>query len=273
MIDTLLNLLQRPALWQRSEAPFWDDEHISKGMLEAHLNPDWDAASRKAETIERSVAWLGKTLPAGGRVLDLGCGPGLYAKRLSALGFSVTGMDLSERSIAYARAHDPKSEYIVQSYLELDVCGAFDAALLIYCDYAALTAPERRTLLANVRRALKPGGMLILDVYTDVHFSRKAEQTSWTAQPDGGFWSAEGYVSLDATYLYENGTVAAARTVVLNDKGAADYIIWDTAYTKARLEDEVRPSGFSLEAVYDDVCASPYTGASETLCAVLRSRA
>ncbi|MDR1203930.1 MAG: hypothetical protein LBL26_00400 [Peptococcaceae bacterium] len=47
MIDRLFRLLRKPALWQRSAEPFWNDGHISKGMLEAHLNPDWDAASRK----------------------------------------------------------------------------------------------------------------------------------------------------------------------------------------------------------------------------------
>ena len=47
MFDQLSPLLRKPTLWQRSEELFWNDEHISKGMLEAHLNPDWDAASRK----------------------------------------------------------------------------------------------------------------------------------------------------------------------------------------------------------------------------------
>ena len=44
MIEPLFHLLKKPMLWQRSTEPFWDDEHISKGMLEAHLNPDLDAA-------------------------------------------------------------------------------------------------------------------------------------------------------------------------------------------------------------------------------------
>ena len=46
MITTLFHLLKKPALWQRTTEPFWDDEHISKGMLDSHLNPDLDGASR-----------------------------------------------------------------------------------------------------------------------------------------------------------------------------------------------------------------------------------
>ena len=64
MFDTLFSLLQKPVLWQRSTEPFWDDDHISKGMLEAHLNPDWDAASRKHSFIVRSVKWLSSLIPA-----------------------------------------------------------------------------------------------------------------------------------------------------------------------------------------------------------------
>ena len=51
MVNKLFSLIQKPALWQRSYELFWDDEHISKGMLEAHLNPNWDAASRKTVTL------------------------------------------------------------------------------------------------------------------------------------------------------------------------------------------------------------------------------
>jgi 2-polyprenyl-3-methyl-5-hydroxy-6-metoxy-1,4-benzoquinol methylase len=110
MINTLFHLLQKPALWQRSDEPFWDDEHISKGMLEAHLNPDWDAASRKHSYIDSSVKWLSSLIPANGKILDLGCGPGLYAKRFSDMGYTVTGMDFSKRSIAYAKSWDAKGE-------------------------------------------------------------------------------------------------------------------------------------------------------------------
>ena len=72
MFDKLHPLLQKPALWQRSAEPFWDDEHISKGMLEAHFNPEWDAASRKHSTIDRSVKRLSGVIPSQGKIFDLG---------------------------------------------------------------------------------------------------------------------------------------------------------------------------------------------------------
>ena len=47
-----------------------------------------DLASRKSSTIDEHVDWIFSTVLDGqpARVLDLGCGPGLYAQRLSSLG-------------------------------------------------------------------------------------------------------------------------------------------------------------------------------------------
>ena len=267
MIDTLFTFTKRPTLWQRSTEPFWDDEHISKGMLEAHLNPDWDAASRKHDFISKSVKWLSGIIPTKSKILDIGCGPGLYTKRLSDIGYIVTGIDYSKRSIAYAKNQDSKTEYIYQNYLELDYNNMFDAVILIYCDYAALTPDERKILINNVHKALKPGGIFILDVFTDKHFSMKQSKTSWTFYENGGFWSAEPHICLEATYLYENNTVAGEQIIIITNKGIKKYLLWDTAYTVEKLSDEVIP--FKVKDIFDDACGNPHTGERDTLCFVL----
>ena len=274
MIDQLFHLLQKPALWQRSTEPFWDDEHISKSMLEAHLNPDCDAASRKHSFIDVSVKWLSGIIPANGKILDLGCGPGLYAKKLSDIGYDVTGMDYSKRSIAYAKSQDSKAEYIYQNYLELDDTDAFDAVILIYGDYAALIPDERKILLEKAYKALKSGGLFILDVFTEKHSSKKLtkpawELTAWGLCENGGFWSAEPHICLDATYLYENNTVVVDQSIVITKSEVKEYLIWDTIYTIEKLTDEVLPFGFTVKSIFDDVSGKPYTGEAETLCFVL----
>ena len=70
---------------------FWDDEHISLQMLNAHLNPNYDGASRKLEFIEKSVDWISKILPSEHypSVLDIGCGPGLYTERYAKRGIGL----------------------------------------------------------------------------------------------------------------------------------------------------------------------------------------
>ena len=77
MLNLLKDILKngiKPPLFELGEAKFWDDPHISKSMLEAHLNPNHDAASWKPETIDKTVHHLLKlkVLKPGMKVLDLG---------------------------------------------------------------------------------------------------------------------------------------------------------------------------------------------------------
>ena len=78
MLQKIKPYLTRPRLYEKSSAPFWDDPHISRGMLQAHLNPDLESATRTLAFVQKSVDWISDTVPAAEypRLLDLGCGPG-----------------------------------------------------------------------------------------------------------------------------------------------------------------------------------------------------
>ena len=59
----------------------WTDPHISKKLLELHINPNHDIASRSPEKIDKLTDWiLEKCNKNKMDILDLGCGPGLYAE-------------------------------------------------------------------------------------------------------------------------------------------------------------------------------------------------
>jgi SAM-dependent methyltransferase len=161
-LTRLQTLAEPPPRFEPGEPLFWDDPHISQQMLAFHLNPDVEAASRRPETITRTVNWLMTylDLKPGDAVLDLGCGPGLYAAQLAGRGLHVTGVDLSRRSIDYARQdaadHGLAIDYRCQNYLALDEPPIYDAVLLIYGDCARSPRP-RDTLLDHIFARL-PGG-------------------------------------------------------------------------------------------------------------------
>lgn len=77
MKDILKQLNTRPKLFEQSTASIWDDPHISKGMLKAHLNENQESATRKLDFVKKSVAWINTVLPNHhyNNLLDLGCGP------------------------------------------------------------------------------------------------------------------------------------------------------------------------------------------------------
>ena len=270
MFTILQKYLKRPALYERTSELFWNDPHIAKQMLAAHTSSDTDAASRKPEFITRCADWVASLdLPNGADLMDIGCGPGLYTKQFAKRGFRVTGLDFSENSIAYAREHDPSSNYILQSYLEMDFENEFDIITLIYCDYGALIPDERVNLLGRIQKALKPGGLFLLDVYTPLRGRDKRDSTSWEISPNGGFISEKPHICLNAEYFYDD-VAEGCRTVIIEEGQVRCYNLWDCYFTKQSLHNETAPFDFSVVGFYNDATGTPYTDDSQTLCAVLQ---
>ena len=138
--------LSRPEPFSEYTTPeFWNDEHISAQMLRFHLDPIAEPASRAHTFIDRSVGWLVPALglERGSRLLDLGCGPGLYANRIAEYGVEVLGIDVSRRSLDFARsqgrARSLPTLFRQGNYLESELGFGYDAAILIYEDYCALS--------------------------------------------------------------------------------------------------------------------------------------
>ena len=263
-------LLKRPALYERTTELFWNDPYIATQMLKAHLDPNTDATTRRPEFIDRIVAWiLSLPLPENARLLDIGCGPGLYTKRLAERGLRVTGIDFNPRSIDYAKEHDPCSEYVLQNFLAMDYENAFDIITLIWCEYGALVPGEREELLRRVHRALKPGGLFVFDVNMPRYLAGFRNKKTCNICPAGGFWSPGSHICLHAEYAY--GEIAGVRRYVVIDKrGLRRYNNWFCCFTQRSLLDETTPAGFSAANFYSNMMGAPYSEDSEILCAVLR---
>lgn len=171
-IKELLKTAQKPEIYTQGTAVMWVDEYISTQLLETHLNPDIELASRKKATIASTVEWILQRVP-GDRlsILDLGCGPGLYTEKLAENGHKVTGMDFSANSIRYARKSATSKRlnitYIQQNYLELAEENKYDLILMIFTDFGVLLPDQREILLGNIYRALKPGGKFLFDVLNE----------------------------------------------------------------------------------------------------------
>jgi 2-polyprenyl-3-methyl-5-hydroxy-6-metoxy-1,4-benzoquinol methylase len=96
-----------------------------------------------------------------GRILDVGCGSGLFLYRMHQLGWSVTGLDFDDKAIAYAKAQYSKHGF---ELFQTDLAGArfpdnsFDAVTM---NHVIEHVPEPVKFLAEVKRVLKPGGRLV----------------------------------------------------------------------------------------------------------------
>ena len=122
--------------------------------------------SRWAERIEGDpcdliVAAFAARLPAGARVLDLGCGPGIPSTRALAERFEVTGIDISEKQIELARANVPGATLVHGDFTEVDLPdGSFDGVAAFYSISHAPREGHAR-LFARIARWLVPGGLFV----------------------------------------------------------------------------------------------------------------
>jgi ubiquinone/menaquinone biosynthesis C-methylase UbiE len=106
---------------------------------------------------ERFVDELAERLPAGARVLDLGCGNGAKISRLADR-FELVGVDISERQLELARAAVPEAALIQADFATLEFPdGIFDAVTALY-SLVHVPREEQPGLLDRIRRWLKPGG-------------------------------------------------------------------------------------------------------------------
>lgn len=108
----------------------------------------------------RFVAELAARLPAGARVLDLGCGNGAKISRL-ATRFDVVGVDLSEQQLRLARANVPEATFVHGDLAELDFTpGSFDAVTALY-SLVHVPREHHRGLFERIRQWLAPGGLFL----------------------------------------------------------------------------------------------------------------
>ncbi|MDX3579819.1 class I SAM-dependent methyltransferase [Streptomyces sp. FL07-04A] len=116
-----------------------------------------------ARPLERAVlAAYAELVGPGGRVADLGCGPGRTTARLASLGLDVSGLDLSESMLAIARRENPEIRFAQGSMLELDFPDGALAGVVSF--YSTIHTPlaELPALFAELHRVLAPGGHLLL---------------------------------------------------------------------------------------------------------------
>ncbi|WP_243795014.1 class I SAM-dependent methyltransferase [Saccharopolyspora gloriosae] len=117
----------------------------------------------------KSIVKLGGLVP-GMSLLDAPCGHGRHANILASQGYSVVGVDRDERFLAMAaeeaRAMNVEVDYRQVDLREMSFEDEFDVAVSWYSSFGYFDDETDRDILRRYRRALRPGGRFLLDMYS-----------------------------------------------------------------------------------------------------------
>lgn len=254
----------------------WADPVTSRRLLREHLDQEHDGASRRLWSIDRHVDRLARILPGPpSRILDAGCGPGLYAVRLARRGHEVIGTDIGPAVLAHARrlarleGVSERTRFLaadLREPLPPALAGAgFDAVLLLY---HALEFFPRRGQAAVLRRlagALRPGGVLVAEVRTRPD-QPPGRVSHWEVVPRSLLGDRPHLLLTDATWDDRRRLYVLRETAVLD--GGARLAVQQTTGALSTLDEArrlVARAGLRLGAVHDGWSRYRATGLSESL--------
>ncbi len=124
---------------------------------------DWDRDHAGDEWWTHEIGSFLDHIPAGGSILDIGCGPGHKSKYFTDRGFAVTGIDVSPEFIRIAREHAPAAHFETGDMRTPGELGFFDG--VFFCaSLLHIPKAEAARVIGNGAALLKSGGAMYVSV-------------------------------------------------------------------------------------------------------------
>jgi SAM-dependent methyltransferase len=131
----------------------------------------------EAEFLIDNLSFYLKPAPDS-RILDIACGRGRHAIYLNKKGYDVTGIDLSEQSIKYAKQFEQKHlHFFVHDMRKLSFINYFDIALNLFTSFGYFdTEKDHVNALKSFRKGLKQDGTLVIDYFNTIKILKNLTQ-------------------------------------------------------------------------------------------------
>ncbi|AXY36449.1 class I SAM-dependent methyltransferase [Bacillus velezensis] len=277
-IKKLLELAKNPEPFEEGTQEVWLDPDRAELVLKSHFDENIPGGSKGSSFVDETVDFITKIAPVecNNKIIDLGCGPGLYSQNLALKGYNVTGVDYNKKSIDYAISEADKMnlqiDYKIEDITNLEIESEFDVALLIYQIYGVFSPTNRRKILNNIYRGLKPGGLVLLDVLSEKSYEKFEENLMWFLSKKDSLISDKEHLTLYAAIKYPDNVTLAKNVLVFDDGKLVNYNYWNQHFSIENLEKEVNEAGFNLEKVYADVNGEEYKNNGEFFAAVLKKK-
>jgi SAM-dependent methyltransferase len=227
----------------------WGDQEFSERMLREHLDQSHELASRRLDTIERQtdrlLEWLG--IGPGSSLLDVTCGPGLVARAFARRGVSVTGVDIAPAAIRHAIEITAGLPCL---FIEADVrevplpVAEFDAAIYLYGQSGVPRPEDLREILTRLRRSLRLGAPLVLEVRDAAQVDRRPDSRWWAGSAD--FFGTGAHLVLTERGWDPDAGATVERDIVLDvETGALSIFgVTERAFEPAQIAAILADAGF-----------------------------
>lgn len=264
-ISDILHRASPPEPWIEGDKIPWHDPDFSRRMLREHLSQAHDAASRRTPIIEEHIDWIQRTvLPnRSGRVLDLGCGPGLYSSRLARRGHTCLGIDFSPASIEYARdialSHLLTCEYRLDDVRHAEYGTGYDLVMFIFGELNVFQPEAARQILGKAYTALNEGGRLLLEVSTFAAVQRQGQQYATWYSLEQGLFSDRPHVVLFESFWDAAQAVASERFYIVDAETneVTQHSASSQAYTDEQYRRMLLDAGFTDITFYPSLIGRP----------------
>lgn len=216
MLD-LLNRPWPPEPWSEGGKIPWNEPSFSERMLHEHLTQAHDLASRRSEYIDKAVAWIHEDLLGGrpSRILDLGCGPGLFLQRLGKRGHQCMGIDFGPASVRHAReiTQGLPVEVIEGDIRTTPFGEGYDLAMFVFGELSVFPEADARDILQRMRKC---ASKLVVEVQTaEVLLESDCPGRRWDVN-EKGLFSDRPHMLLTETHFDEKAMAVTTRFIVID---------------------------------------------------------
>ncbi len=229
-------LSARPRRPRRSKP--WFEEVFDEDYLRTlpFLRPD--------QTL-REVEFVAAALdcPAGGELLDIGCGYGRHAIELVQRGFSVTGLDLSLplliRAADEAQRRALSVNFMHADMREMTFEKQFDGAYCMLTSFGYFDEEANLRVAERIGRALKPGARLLLDIVNRDYVVGDLPVRVW--------WEGTGCVVLEEVdFNFQTSRINTHRSIVFDDGRQLEQELSIRAYSLHEIGRLLRQAGLRV---------------------------
>jgi SAM-dependent methyltransferase len=230
-----------PAAAQTPEDESWYERFFGEAYLRTVRTATPKEVAAECDFIERALR-----VPAGSRVLDVGCGLGAQTVDLASRGYQMVGLDISatmvSRAVDEAVDRGLQIEFMCGDMREVTFEEPFEALLCWGTTFGYFNEEENELAIRQFRRALKPNGTLLLDIIN--------RDFMIGSQPNQVWFEVDTAVCMEETdFDYETSRLRVKRRVASHSGQQTDRRYSIRLYALHEIRALLERNGFRIDEV------------------------